>query len=77
MTCMRCHKLKHKQELIKQKPYQKDVKVISDYVLDFDHEGIKNYISSRIRFRDIIFKVVVKIMQIIVCFRTSQILREP
>ena len=40
-------------------PYQKDIKVLSDYVSEFDHEGIRKYVTDKIGFRDIIFKVVV------------------
>lgn len=57
---MRCHKLKFHQQLLEQKKYQKDIKVLSDFVKDFDREGIIQYICNRIHFRDVIFKVVVR-----------------
>ena len=59
---MRCHKLKFQKQLIEQQKYQKDVKVLADYVKDFDREGIIKYITNRIHFRDIIIKVVVSII---------------
>lgn len=55
---MRCHKLKHQKELLKQLPSQTQAKVLSNKVLNFDREGIIKFIQNEIRFKDIVIKVI-------------------
>lgn len=67
IICMRCTNLKFQKrvkhitnfQLITQQKHQKDIKVMADFVSDFDHTGIMNFIKQRIHFRDVIFKIVV------------------
>ncbi|CAI2386276.1 unnamed protein product [Moneuplotes crassus] len=58
LICNRCNALRFQHKLLTPQKHQKDIKLLSDFVLDFDHKGIMDYIKKHIHYRDIIIKIV-------------------